>query len=841
MNNHLSDDEFSRLLASAIADDEADQVEEHLRLCAECREAARLRTEPAPDLTPLFTSAANNERLVPNETLDTPPAILGYEILEQLGSGGMGIVWKARQLRPMRFVALKILRPGPLADADVLRRFLSESEALAQLLHPGIVQVYEVGEWKAQGTAVPLPYFSMEFCAGRNLAEKLAGSPIPPAEAAAVVEAAARAVHHAHQHGIVHRDLKPANVLLASWESEPSEALLESGSPRYVLGYTPKVSDFGLAKSLTSESPHLTRSGALLGTPSYVAPEQVEGTSGPLADVYSLGAILYECFTGRPPFKAATVLETLELARTTQPVPVRLSQPRVPRDLETICLKCLEKEPDRRYGSALELADDLRRWRLGLPVHARRVSAMQQVGRMARRYPVTSALSAALVTTLIAGILALLSLWYRSELARRRAEAAQKAAEANFEVANRSLRDLAEFARETLSDPAFDTSVPAFLDAALEEARTKQLQLAEGNPSESKGKEQLAIFDELLGEVCRIRGRFDKARLLFKESSQLWEESIPLGSDVEDARTHQLVVLSELARMRQTADDPLIVDSWSAQAQVITERLIRSRRHVGKIFRLSEDERKLADALVRRRAQDQSNRLLEASLRRFEALARQQPHNLEIRLCKALTLAAQGKHDDMSTIAAQAAKGPTLDDPSREMVVRALTELAARSFGLTQGAAAPVDPAGRTKGPDELAQHFLVFLDERCRLLRLDSTSIPEIAWRMRELVLGAATDCRYVGKLPEARQITDRLQAIAQLLVRSYPNRPEPLFLLCDSYHQHAKNAWKTNDLTIVEQSLRQSLEAANRAFALAPDSEVAHQFVVDRRKRLAGLENGH
>jgi formylglycine-generating enzyme required for sulfatase activity/tRNA A-37 threonylcarbamoyl transferase component Bud32 len=305
-------------------------------------------------------------------------AVPGYEVLGTLGKGGMGVVYKARQVKLGRLVALKMILHAEHAGEDLRKRFQTEAEAVAALQHPHVVQVYEVGQHEG------LPYFSLEFCAGGSLDDQLDGTPWEVRRAAALIETLAEAMQAAHTRGIVHRDLKPANVLLT-----------EDG--------TPKITDFGLAKRLGVQGP--TQTEAVLGTPSYMAPEQAgqQKAVGPAADVYALGAILYELLTGRPPFKAATPLDTMLQVVGEEPVAVRALQPKVPRDLETICHKCLEKGPKKRYGSARELAEDLRRFQAGEPIRARPVGRLERVGKWARRRPALAALL--LVTVLgVAGI-----------------------------------------------------------------------------------------------------------------------------------------------------------------------------------------------------------------------------------------------------------------------------------------------------------------------------------------------------------------------------------------------------------------------------------------------------
>ncbi|HEX5270307.1 MAG TPA: protein kinase [Gemmataceae bacterium] len=308
------------------------------------------------------------------------PDIPGYEILGELGRGGMGVVYRARQTRLNRTVALKMIRGGDDAGPDELARFRREAEAVAHLRHPNIVQIYEVGD--VQGA----PFFSLEYVDGGSLAGKLRGVPQPPRQAARMSETLARAVHHAHERGVIHRDLKPANILLDS-----------DGAP--------KVTDFGLAKRLEGD-PGQTGTGAILGTPMYMSPEQAQGKTkevGPATDVYALGAILYDMLTGRPPFRGETVMDTLLQVQTVEPVPCRRLQPGVPADLETICLKALAKSAPRRYPSAEAMADDLARFLNGEAIRARPVAAWERAWKWARRRPALAALTAACVLALVGG------------------------------------------------------------------------------------------------------------------------------------------------------------------------------------------------------------------------------------------------------------------------------------------------------------------------------------------------------------------------------------------------------------------------------------------------------
>jgi tetratricopeptide (TPR) repeat protein/tRNA A-37 threonylcarbamoyl transferase component Bud32 len=331
------------------------------------------------------------------------PALTGaYEILGELGHGGMGVVYRARQRRLNRVVALKMIGEGKHARPDHRARFLIEAEAVARLRHPHVVQIHDFGE--ADGH----PFVTLEWLEGGSLADRLRGTTWPGRAAAELVAVLAGAIHAAHQAGIIHRDLKPSNVLFDA-------------------GGVPKIADFGLAKLESADAPGdspsrvdgPTRSGQVMGTPGYMAPEQARGHGhdvGPPADIYALGAILYETLTGRPPFKGPGTMETLHQVIYDDVVPPSRLQPRVPRDLETICLKCLRKEPAKRYASAVELAEDLRRYLENRPIRARRTPSWERGAKWVRRHPATAVL-------IVVGMAAALAL-----TAARRSEAGRVAA-----------------------------------------------------------------------------------------------------------------------------------------------------------------------------------------------------------------------------------------------------------------------------------------------------------------------------------------------------------------------------------------------------------------------------
>jgi serine/threonine-protein kinase len=445
--------------------------------------------------------------------------VAGYEILGELGRGAMGVVYKARQRGLNRIVALKMISAGGHHGPADLARFRAEAIAVADLQHPNIVQIYEVGEDRGH------PFFSLEYVEGDSLAKKISGTPRPPREAAALVRALADGMEYAHQRGIIHRDLKPANVLLT-------------------LGGEPKVSDFGLVKRLEDDAGQ-TQSGSILGTPSYMAPEQAEGKIkeiGPHSDIYALGGILYELMTGRPPFRAASILDTLQQVRTQDPIPPSQFQPKVPRDLETICLKCLQKDTAKRYATAAALGEDLRRFLAGEPILARPVSRAEWLWRWCGRNPRVAALGG-LVAILVVAWAATSTLLYRLALANERNALANAAsASQNASLARHNAQEA-----QTKAGLALANAEDARRNA--EDAR-RNAERAKANEARARNQEQAAkviaqdaIVQMIhLGEqvMRRLRAKHDPTRaevewLRLRDDllTMLQKEMVPLAERIE--------------------------------------------------------------------------------------------------------------------------------------------------------------------------------------------------------------------------------------------------------------------------------------------------------------------
>jgi len=423
------------------------------------------------------------------------PRIPGYEVEGLLGRGGMGIVYKARQLRLNRFVALKMLATGAYAGPPERSRFQREAEAVASLRHANIVSIYDVGDHEGW------PYYTMELLEGGSLAQALKGTPQPALQAAGLLATLAEAMQVAHQAGIVHRDLKPANILLTA-------------------DGTPKVADFGLARHF-DEEPALTQSGARMGTPSYMAPEQVIGKSatiGPAADIYALGALLYDLLTGRPPFRAETTAETERQVVAEEPVPPVRLNPKVPRDLETICLTCLHKDPVRRYASAGALAADLRRFLEGRPICARRISPLERGLRWCRRNPAGAAL--ALTVLVLVGLSVGGALWVQRQQLERRIEAEVRRGRARLaiEAALRHQEDLRERALWEDAKLELGLAEARLSDAASDELRLRlarahsELEQAIRAEAEDPGLVlRMAKAEAELGRAARVEALLERA------------------------------------------------------------------------------------------------------------------------------------------------------------------------------------------------------------------------------------------------------------------------------------------------------------------------------------------
>jgi serine/threonine protein kinase/tetratricopeptide (TPR) repeat protein len=513
-----------RLLGTDALDDATfAAIEKHVEGCAECTAILERLARRRP-VCPLVLASPEQWPRVP-----------GFTIERELGRGAMGVVYLAVEEGLGRLVALKILRGaiGPDARSRARRRWLREAQAVSSIRHPNVVSLYDYGE------ANDWFYLVLEYVPGGTLKQRLKG-PLPPRAAAVLVETVARAVGCFHGRGLHHLDLKPSNILLDCEQNAPWDQV------------NPMVSDFGVALSDSDAGPSETSLAGIRGTPSYMAPEQTTAPRtkvGPAADIHALGAIFFELLTGRPPFQGFSTLETLDQVRGQEPVPPRRLIPKVPRDLETIVLKCLEKSPARRYVSAVALADDLRRWLDGRPVTVRRIWPVERVWRWCRRNPVVSSMAAALALTIALSFVVLLSLF-------RNAQARQRSAEANYRIALNSVKDAASLNSQMLKQGASTERGP--FEVLLRNLRSHQKQLYESHRSEPAARDQLVQLDLALASRLIRDGAFDEAETVLRAAERVVAETpkhsaVDVGFWLGGARARGL--LGQIATKRQRFEE----------------------------------------------------------------------------------------------------------------------------------------------------------------------------------------------------------------------------------------------------------------------------------------------
>lgn len=475
------------------------------------------------------TLAAENVPSTP--VVSSTPVIDGYDVQGLLGRGGMGRVYQARDRKLGRWVAIKMLIDA--GDEKQVARFHAESQAVARLQHPNIAQVFETGAIDGQ------PFLILEYIDGGSLAQRLAGMPQPARETATLLETLARAIDYSHQNGILHRDLKPANILLQSIGDSYANADLAAVAP------IPKITDFGLAKRLHDDS-KITRTGEVLGTPSYMAPEQAAGvaqTLGPAVDVYALGAILYEMLTGRPPFQGPDTLQTLMMVLTMDPVPPTRLQPGLPRDLETICLKCLEKSPRKRYATAAALADDLRRYLDGHPILARPVGVLERSLKWAKRRPMAAAFLALLAASVLGLILGFLHI--RSTNLKLQISIGESNESA--QITRLAIDDMVRLSDQLVPTPQSEQ----IRRETLEIARKLYEKLAAIRPRDHEGRSQAADALGKLGEIYGALGRLDDSESAYRGALAMHRELYAERPSVADHRRGIANTLLNLANLEQ--------------------------------------------------------------------------------------------------------------------------------------------------------------------------------------------------------------------------------------------------------------------------------------------------
>jgi serine/threonine protein kinase/tetratricopeptide (TPR) repeat protein len=758
--------EVLRRFESSISGDPNDsRLNAHINGCSACQVALNgLMNEESPTTIPAGAAIPTSKDL---------PQLPGFEIERELGRGGMGVVYLARELKPNRPVAIKFLASGPLAVPSDRERWLKEARAAARVRHPHVVQLHHADE--AEGWL----YLVLEYLPGGSLKERLPG-PLPPRVAATLLTPIARALAELHCAGIWHLDLKPANILV-------------DGSPGTPLDRaTLKLTDFGIARS--SDQAHTTGSarGAVPGTPRYMAPEQVDGQHsalGPATDIHAMGILLYELLSGRPPFLADSGAETMQRVRTDDPLPPRRLNPGIPRDLETICLKCLAKEPRQRYGSAETLAADLQGWLEGRSISARPVSAWEKSWKRCRRRPVVAGLVVSLATTLICGFLASLVLWRYAEAQRSRAESDRTLAMADHEVSRAVLSEIVNIGAASLEPTVVVTRDR--IVASLQAARPRLGELHERRPHDRAIWILLANVDLILGRNLEYQGQWREAEARFRDALERWDKVVgqaPAELAPTCRRWQTLECLGRVLDRQQKVDQAV---SCFERAVAAGEAFLKMRPIAELDFGSLMDCRMHLATLVERQGdRERASVLLEANLQLWKIL----PEHVK-------TPAVAARIDqcriELSRIACELATGS-----EEEWATRAANILRSLQNAEAGGAA-----------------------------------ELSEVGYSLQRSFGMWASYLRRSGDLDRSSRIVNRMHRLGRLLVSMCPDRSASYLACTEACYQSAKEAFQSNDPAEARVHWQLGLDAARQAVSADPEDSRARKTMADLASRLKNV----
>ncbi len=796
------------------------------------------------------------------------PVIPGYKVVGVLGRGAMGVVYKARQIGLNRLVALKMVLSGAHASDKDLARFRIEAEAVAKLDHPCIVQVYEINE--ADGR----PYFCLEFVDGGALDKKLGGNPQPFREAAELVRKLAEAMDYAHQRHIVHRDLKPPNILLTA-------------------DGVPKITDFGLAKNLGEESSQ-TQSGSIMGTPSYMAPEQAQGRThdiGPLADVYALGAILYETLTGRPPFKGESILDTLEQVSTQQPVPPSRLRLKVPRDLETICLKCLHKERDKRYARAGDLAEDLRRFVAREPILARPTPMWERGWKWVRRHPMPAALaavSALFVLSLIVGGAAFGIYQQRQAKeqgrlrgvaveAKERAEANFERAETNYgrarsavdqmltevgqerlareprmeklrrELLTRALNFYTQFLEEKSSDPGVRWETGrAYLrvgdiqemlgeheaaEKSYVDARNFFTELRTESPDDARYQQDLAVCLNNLGQLLKDAGRTPEAEQSLRDALELRRKLVDQAGRTEDRR-EQAAVGANLGVLllgfcRYTEAESLLRQSLQLRQELAAASPDPTAR-----LDLARGQNNLGVLLAAIGGEDEAAKAFHHSLDVLQRLQREYPTVPDYRQELAVGFNHLGNlWRDTQPKESEQAYRDSLKLRNQLAVdfptVPLYRQEEAASF---HSLGFVLQATGRQDDADEAYGQALRIQEK----LVADYPKVPDYAYELAGSYDNRGVLLHTSNRLAEAEKLYDKARTLLEKLVAAHPDAPAYQRELADALQNLGMLYQTTNRPNEAAKTMNRSLDARRRLAAAYPKAPLYEQDLASAQLNL-------
>jgi tetratricopeptide (TPR) repeat protein len=774
-----TDATLARLGDDSFTGSSARELERNVDECASCQGKLDRRVE---------NDAGSEVVSTPRLPGCDEPRIPGFFIERELGRGATSVVYQARQTGLNRRVALKVVRSGPAAGSREHARWMREARSSSRVRHENVVRLYQVGD--ADGWL----YMVLELVQGGTLQDGL-NVAYSPRGAARMVATVAGAVAAIHREGLLHLDLKPSNILL----DRPA------GTPRECA--TPRVGDFGIASPWNDPDATATMTGSLgpLGTPRYMAPEQIGGDRkliGPAADLYGLGAIFYQVLTGHPPFSAVSVTEVFKQIQNDEPVPPRRLNPAIPRDLETVCLTSLQKDPGRRYASAEALAADLTRWLDGMAIAARPVSVVEKTWRACRRRPAVAMLGLCLAVTLWAGFLGIFLLW-------RHAEAQRRQAEADFKIMSDVLGQIVEI--NAGGDFVPRVAGPESLISSLQQTRERLLEVAASRPDQMLISRHLAFVAKRLGYALMAEGKWDEARLAFHESLSGWERV--LRNDPLDHRSRRSQILA-LRGSAQVAEKKGKLE----ESGVLLTRALEAAEVLGSSDRCAASICVLADSR----------------------------HN------RARFLARLGDHAAARSLRAanrRMLEEVTVDSGHPEVMawrIFARCDCDRSSVESSHASASEVGGSGPLSGlasseSDRLpADRWAELIADDLRSAATSDMAPPQTCSAGFNFVLhlGAiASGYRRSGNVEEARRTVDRIHAFARMLVARYPDQSFAHLTVGEAYSQLHKNAWQTDDRVALERNLKLALDATLQSLVLDPKSEIA-RFLVDlRRRRLTNL----
>jgi serine/threonine protein kinase len=792
-----------RLLGADILSDETySAVEQHVEGCSRCKAVLERFAQRHGDVV--------------DPASPTLPRIDGFQILSEIDRGAMGVVYHAIETDLGRPVALKILSGGIRADAssDARRQWMREARAASKVRHPNLVPLYGCGE------ALGCFFLVLEYVPGGSLKNRLNG-PVPDRVAAALLETIARAIGCIHGHGLFHLDLKPSNILL------------DGGTEGSWQGVTPRVSDFGLATmdggaDLSEQSLAFPR-----GTPSYMAPEQANADRsaiGAASDIYGLGAVLYELLTGRPPFQGTSMVETLDQVRALTPVAPRRLNPKIPRDLDTITLKCLEKPVSRRYSSADALADDLRRWLDGKPIKARPLSPVGNASRWCRRQPVVAGLAVSLSLTLVAGVVGLSALLLRSEMLRHRSES-------DYRVASRTLDELTNMIRE---DQAENANHPGyFADTqrwkTMERARDRQIELSKRAEHDIGNLRRLAIIDGHLVAFREINGKLEQALALEVEIIGCLEACLAHTPDDIEIREFLASAVTRLLWESAEGTNDNSYEHWNAKA---TANLRRLQGLPGAKFsqamEVSRIHRVRADVLMARGQSDCARRELDDDLELMRSLSNATGGLTQFVVSEALTSAALAKPSFDLRLAGSTRRPWSAAEI--EILEQGLGEFAARRLGWMRFLASSNGLIGQDAPMDAWADRVIDAVRSDATAFGLDHSHVPAICSGVRRWFPGLLSSLRRAKRFDQERVVVDHLLVLSKRLTQTFPDQATAYMLLHDGYVQRSKLAYHLDPESVLGWQ-QQALKAIAHAVSLDPDNDEARHMLRDRRDAVRNL----